>query len=102
MSIKGGLAVKARRGIGWRVRGLVMARAYFAPIDAFVCALCCGRMTESDVVIDHIMPVALGGDDDARNLQAVCRVCNAVKSDRHPDDDFEHLIWAAHGDPEYV
>lgn len=30
--------------------------------------------------IDHIVPVALGGSDDASNLQLVCRKCNGEKA----------------------
>jgi 5-methylcytosine-specific restriction endonuclease McrA len=54
------------------------------------------------VVIDHILPVALGGTNKPDNLQVACRSCNQVKRDRHPRDDFHHLIFAAKGDPEYA
>lgn len=36
--------------------------------------------------IDHIMPVALGGGSDRRNLQLLCPPCNLSKSARHPID----------------
>lgn len=92
----------SRPDINWRVRGLVMARSYFAPDDCFVCSICSGRLFASEVVIDHIMPIKLGGGSEPDNLQVLCVICNSVKGGRHPDEDFEHLIWAAHGDPEYV
>lgn len=90
-----------RPAISWRIRGLVMARSYCRPHDCFVCDICSGLYDETEVVIDHILPVSLGGSNDPVNLQLTCRLCNQVKRDRHPGEDFEHLIWAAHGDPEY-
>lgn len=48
-------------------------------------------MDESEVVIDHIMPVALGGTNDAENLQVTCWRCNAWKSDKTPEDAEEYI-----------
>lgn len=33
----------------------------------------------SDLAIDHIVPVALGGTDELDNLQVLCRSCNSSK-----------------------
>jgi 5-methylcytosine-specific restriction endonuclease McrA len=33
---------------------------------------------------DHIMPLVLGGSNDRRNIQAVCRSCNRRKRSMHP------------------
>lgn len=49
--------------------------------DGFHCAIC--MSSESDLQIDHVIPVAQGGDNDLDNLQLLCRSCNAAKSDRH-------------------
>lgn len=35
--------------------------------------------------IDHIMPIALGGDNRENNLQILCPKCNMCKNDKHPD-----------------
>jgi hypothetical protein len=44
----------------------------------------CGR--KSDLQVDHIVPVRMGGDpDDTRNMQLLCGTCNAAKADF---DDF--------------
>ena len=43
------------------------------------------------LTIDHIIPVAAGGDDDVRNLQGLCRKCNCWKSD-HTDSEFRERI----------
>ncbi len=37
----------------------------------------CG--STEDLTIDHIKPVALGGDDSLGNLQTLCRSCNSKK-----------------------
>ena len=47
------------------------------------CCLICGK--ESDLTIDHIIPVASGGDNHHTNLQLLCRGCNSKKSD-YPAD----------------
>lgn len=36
--------------------------------------------------IDHIMPVALGGDNSNANIQLLCIKCNLKKSAKHPID----------------
>lgn len=50
--------------------------------DSFTCQYC--GMKSPDVVleIDHITPVADGGDNDILNLVTACKACNAGKSDR--------------------
>lgn len=45
----------------------------------------CGT-TEMPLVIDHVMPLALGGSfDDPTNLQVLCARCNSYKGAMHPD-----------------
>jgi hypothetical protein len=74
-----------RKALGWRVRGLVMARSYLAAERRFICNWCCARLTADQVVIDHFTPLAKGGSNDADNLVVACRECNAKKSDRDPE-----------------
>jgi 5-methylcytosine-specific restriction endonuclease McrA len=38
--------------------------------------------------VDHIMPIALGGTNEPRNLQILCPTCNLRKNAKHP------LVWA--------
>jgi 5-methylcytosine-specific restriction endonuclease McrA len=50
--------------------------------DNYRCQMC--GVTAKDgttLEIDHITPVSKGGSNDASNLQALCRDCNAGKSD---------------------
>ena len=44
--------------------------------DNFTCGYCGSR---SDLTIDHIHPVFLGGSDDDINLLTACRRCNSKK-----------------------
>ena len=43
----------------------------------------CG--TVRDLTIDHITPLAKGGDNDLNNLQTLCFKCNSSKSDTIAD-----------------
>lgn len=52
--------------------------------------LCANPFCRVDIAagyhIDHIMPIALGGTNDAANLQLLCGPCNLSKGDLHPDE----------------
>lgn len=67
--------------------------------DANTCRYC--NATDTPLTIDHVVPVALGGTDDPRNLVAACRDCNAGKSASNPDAplvaqvDDDAMRWAA-------
>ena len=39
----------------------------------------CGNPHDSELVIDHIIPVVQNGTDDDDNLQILCKHCNSVK-----------------------
>lgn len=48
--------------------------------------LCCGRQEpEITLTIDHVVPVAWGGNSDPENIQPLCLDCNRKKSNRHVD-----------------
>lgn len=67
--------------------------------DNFTCRYC--RSTETELTIDHVTPVALGGTDDPDNLVAACRDCNAGKASSTPDNELVDDVaadaarWAA-------
>jgi len=44
------------------------------------CAYCGIEIKPSQMQIDHVFPVMLGGTDDMRNLMPTCRSCNNYKS----------------------
>lgn len=62
------------------------------------CRYCGGEATE----VDHIIPKSKGGTDDAKNLVAACRSCNASKGDHSlPPDALRKVMedaWVNAGD----
>ena len=43
----------------------------------------CGKTKEETILhVDHIIPVAQGGNDELDNLQTLCQACNLAKSNR--------------------
>lgn len=57
------------------------------------CGICGGEIDYTlhwtnplSFVVDHIVPLALGGPDDITNKQAAHRHCNSIKSDKMPDE----------------
>lgn len=72
---------RERRGLSWRVRGLIMAQSWSREHEAFLCNYCLSRLTADEVVIDHIKSVSRGGSDEPDNLQVTCWRCNSIKSD---------------------
>lgn len=43
---------------------------------------CCLKRNKKH--LDHIVPLALGGSNDIKNLQWLCAKCNLSKKDKHP------------------
>ena len=64
------------RGSQWMaIRARVMRR------DCGLCQACKRQaMLTIATEVDHIRPLYLGGTDDPRNLQALCRPCHSAKS----------------------
>ncbi len=78
MSPKNPMTAKSKRQVSDRLRFLVMRR------DNYRCSIC-GRSPATDagteLVIDHIVPWSKGGETVFKNLQTLCRGCNAGKGD---------------------
>lgn len=53
--------------------------------DEYACRYCGGHAPAVRLTIDHVVPVALGGADEASNLVAACADCNAGKTSASPD-----------------
>lgn len=49
------------------------------------CAVCSDKL-KRNFHVDHIMPLALGGQNDSSNVQLLCPSCNIRKSAKHPID----------------
>lgn len=61
-----------------RVRFEVLKR------DNFTCRYC--HKNTNELEVDHVVPVALGGEDIPENLVAACKDCNRGKSSINPDE----------------
>lgn len=44
---------------------------------------CANCKSEKDLEVDHIKPIARGGDDTLDNMQILCAKCNTRKKDSH-------------------
>lgn len=55
------------------------------------CMLCGRKILFSDMTLDHIMPLAMGGADDVGNLQTAHLYCNHFKADILPDEFVERI-----------
>lgn len=59
----------------WGIRFKVLERC------GFRCAYCGTPARETKLVIDHVIPLAKGGEDHPRNMTAACQPCNGGKAD---------------------
>lgn len=48
--------------------------------DLVPCAMCTGSFLGSGVDIDHVKPLALGGEDVDENVQVLCKACHKAKT----------------------
>lgn len=69
-----------RSGVTTKVRWAVFQR------DGFRCVYCGASAAESRLVVDHVLPIAKGGDDGMDNLATACRDCNLGKADKALSD----------------
>jgi 5-methylcytosine-specific restriction endonuclease McrA len=49
-----------------------------------ICPCCDGYMERDDKVLDHIVPLKLGGTHSASNVTVMCWSCNSAKAAHHP------------------
>lgn len=64
-----------RKIIPTRLRFLILQR------DNFACVICGSKAKDGvKLEIDHKIPVALGGTNEATNLFTLCNICNSGKS----------------------
>lgn len=50
--------------------------------DGFKCKACGSKAGDTQLVVDHIIPISKGGKSNFDNLQALCFTCNSGKSDK--------------------
>jgi 5-methylcytosine-specific restriction endonuclease McrA len=57
-------------------------RKYVYQRDKYQCQSCGQTDLETNLTIDHIIPLARGGQNDISNLQTLCCKCNQRKTDK--------------------
>lgn len=62
--------------------------------DDHTCQYCGAKAPDVTLQIDHVVPVALGGDDKPSNLVTACRDCNGGKSSIPPDSPLVQSLSA--------
>jgi 5-methylcytosine-specific restriction endonuclease McrA len=61
--------------------------------DRHVCGYCGGHFAESDLTVEHILPVSRGGQHDWTNVVTACRSCNTRKGSRTPEEARMPLLY---------
>lgn len=54
---------------------------------------CCGESLGKDFHLDHILPLALGGEHSDQNVQLLRAKCNLQKHAKHPVDFMQSRGW---------
>jgi 5-methylcytosine-specific restriction endonuclease McrA len=75
---KRALAAGGRLSHGIRAKLMVLQRG--------MCACCKCDLSKTEMNLDHVMPLALGGTNSDENVQLLCRTCNNQKYCKHPID----------------
>ncbi|MEA5512839.1 HNH endonuclease [Nodularia sp. UHCC 0506] len=57
-------------------------RKYVFQRDKYQCQSCGKTKLETNLTIDHIIPLARGGQNDLSNLHTLCFTCNQQKTDK--------------------
>ncbi|ALF51678.1 HNH nuclease [Nostoc piscinale CENA21] len=65
-----------------RIRIPPEVRQYVFQRDKYQCQSCGKMDLETNLTIDHIIPLARGGQNDISNLHTLCLTCNLKKSDK--------------------
>jgi 5-methylcytosine-specific restriction endonuclease McrA len=66
-----------------RIRGYELTKIRERTLirDGYACRRC-GRVSATELVVDHIIPLHLGGQESDENRQVLCRVCHDAKSEQ--------------------
>ncbi len=64
-----------------RIRIPPEVKKYVFQRDKYQCQSCGKTTIETNLSIDHIIPLARGGQNDISNLQTLCLNCNQQKTD---------------------
>lgn len=70
--------------INERTDGTITSELINRLFSVKVCPCCDGWMERDDKVLDHIVPLKLGGAHSATNVTVLCWTCNSAKHAHHP------------------
>lgn len=59
------------------------------------CAICGKSISLEQMTVDHILPLAKGGDGSFSNLQAACETCNSMKHSLTQEEFFKKIFTVA-------
>jgi len=74
-----GRIAEAQRRAEERGRITIGVRWEALRASKFRCQHCGRAADQSELVVDHVVPISRGGTSEQSNLQALCRDCNAGK-----------------------
>ena len=60
--------------------------------DRGICQICGSSIPFSEMTLDHIHPLAKGGDSQPDNLQCACQACNSLKQDLTMSDFYGKIV----------
>lgn len=61
--------------------------------DRHICAYCGNQFNESELTVEHIVPVSRGGQHVWTNVVTACRSCNTRKGNRRPEEAHMPLLY---------
>ena len=76
--------VRRQSLINERTDGTITSELINRLFSVKVCPCCDGWMERDDKVLDHIVPLKLGGAHSATNVTVLCWTCNSAKHAHHP------------------
>jgi len=73
--------IKARRKkrAKQRTKNSRLKKKLFGHLIEALCCYCQNIFSYSDLTIEHIIPLCLGGDNEENNITLACRNCNQEK-----------------------
>ncbi|GAA0430841.1 HNH endonuclease signature motif containing protein [Streptomyces luteireticuli] len=79
---------KRREAIARGNNAAARLRAALRAAGSATCARCGFAYLPSAVDVDHVTPLARGGEDVEANVQVLCRTCHRIKT----AEDFGHKV----------
>lgn len=75
---------KTKRANSGRPSSDIVAR--LLDLQKSTCPVCRCDLSVSGYHLDHVIPLALGGNHEDKNIQLLCKQCNLSKHAKHPID----------------